>query len=540
MGQFKIPIASRFEKAMSYVMPKYALSHYKSRVSLSAASHIGASKSRRQTSDWVYSRGQSADSDTIADLPTLRDRSRDLIRNNPIAAGAIKTKVTNIVGNGFQFHARMQNEILGIEDEPADEWNSRVEQEFNSWANDVNCDYSRTLKFGAIQALYLRSMFENGDSFCVLPFLKRDNDIYGLKLQLIEADRVANGDNTMNSAKLVEGIELEEGTGAPTAYRILNRHPGSIDVVGDTGFNTIKAFGSLSGRRNILHMYMCGRIGQHRGVPDLTPVIELFKQLGNYTDAELMRSVISSMFTVFVKTEMPGITPFAPFEPTDEVGGKASDKDFKMASGAILDLGPGEDVEFANPTSPNVAFDEFVVALLRQIGVGLEIPFEVLVKHFTASYSASRGALIIAWQYFICVRKQLIDDFCKEVYKEWFREAVLLDRIHAPGFLNGDPIIQAAYLNSEWIGPSKPQIDEDKEIKAAIARMGANVTTLADEVASHSGGSWRDKLKQAAKESKLRKTLGISAATPPGETNGQEEQQPKPGQDRPEDESDED
>jgi hypothetical protein len=32
-----------------------------------------------------------------------------------------------------------------------------------------------------------------------------------------------------------------------------------------------------------------------------------------------------------------------------------------------------------------------VLAVLRQIGVALGLPFEVLVKHFKASYSAARA-----------------------------------------------------------------------------------------------------------------------------------------------------
>ncbi len=43
------------------------------------------------------------------------------------------------------------------------------------------------------------------------------------------------------------------------------------------------------------------RPGQRRGVPVLAPVIEALKQLGRYTDAELVAAVVSGLFTVFVK-----------------------------------------------------------------------------------------------------------------------------------------------------------------------------------------------------------------------------------------------
>ncbi|MCH5894346.1 phage portal protein, partial [Salmonella enterica] len=68
----------------------------------------------------------------------------------------------------------------------------------------------------------------------------------------------------------------------------------------------IPAYGKKTGRRNVLHvMQDWERPGQRRGVPVLAPVIEALKQLGRYTDAELVAAVVSGLFTVFVKTEAP-------------------------------------------------------------------------------------------------------------------------------------------------------------------------------------------------------------------------------------------
>ena len=72
--------------------------------------------------------------------------------------------------------------------------------------------------------------------------------------------------------------------------------------------------------------------------------------------------------------------------PLDESYYKKSDGDYKLAPGAILDLQPNENIEIADQKRPNQAFDPFVQAILRQVGVALELPFEILIKHFTASY----------------------------------------------------------------------------------------------------------------------------------------------------------
>ena len=67
----------------------------------------------------------------------------------------------------------------------------------------------------------------------------------------------------------------------------------------------------------------------------------------------------------------------------------------------------------------------------------LEIPYELLVKNFNASYSASRGALLEAWKMFRMYRTWLANDFCQPIYEEWFAEAVAKGRIPRLDF--GDP-----------------------------------------------------------------------------------------------------
>ena len=44
-------------------------------------------------------------------------------------------------------------------------------------------------------------------------------------------------------------------------------------------------------------------------MPLLAPIIETLKQLGRYTDAELMAAVVSGMYTVFIETQAPEQKP---------------------------------------------------------------------------------------------------------------------------------------------------------------------------------------------------------------------------------------
>jgi lambda family phage portal protein len=516
MGRKRLAIQRNLlDKAYEYVSPVKAAERMRARMTLAVAgAYTGSSTSRRSMSKWDTGSGD-ADSDTLYDLAKLRSRSRDLIRNNPISVGAINTNITNVIGTGLKLQSRINRNFLGISDEEASAWESNVEREFKLWSESKDCDITRTLNFYELQELAFRSSLENGDCFILLPYISRLNMPYDLRVQIIEADRVANQNYASDTEFLAGGIRKDE-SGAPIEYHIIKGHPGNIWSTKKLEWIVVPAFGDKTGRRNVIHLFKTLRVNQSRGIPYLAPVIESLKQLGTYTDSEAMAAVVTSMFTVFVKSAS-GDADLMPMTPTDDVGGSTSDEDFKLGSGAIIGLNPDEDISIANPMRPNPAFDPFVQAILRQIGVALELPFEVLIKHFTASYSAARSSLLEAWKFFSVRREWLANNFCRPIYEAWLTEAIMLGRIPAPGFVGGDPSIQAAYFCSEWIGPSPGQIDPLKEIQAAQERINLGISTLSRETAALTGEEWESTYQQIVKERKMiEKNDGIaSSAVPP-------------------------
>jgi hypothetical protein len=130
--------------------------------------YTGARTNRRQTQQWRL-RVNSADSDIIFDLPLLRDRSRDLIRNAPLATGAIGTVCQNVIGTGLQLQSAIESETLGMDEDEASAWMSKTEREFRLWAESTECDVTRTQNFYGLQNLGFRSALESGDVLCLMP-----------------------------------------------------------------------------------------------------------------------------------------------------------------------------------------------------------------------------------------------------------------------------------------------------------------------------------------------------------------------------------
>jgi lambda family phage portal protein len=506
MNSQQQPGPNWLDRLVGYFAPAWAAQRMRARMVMAiAGSWTGASYTRRSLKDW-FVMPASADEDTLFDLETLRARSRDMVRNAPLATGAVNTVIMNVVGTGLSLLPRPDWEALGMTEDQADEWTARVEREFRVWAESTECDITRTQNFYGLQSLVLRSALESGDVFVLLPMIESRTSPYALRVQVVEADRVETpmGKNGNGGNKIVAGVEMD-ANGTPVAYYILSHHPGSPEGI-NKEFLRVPAFNERTGRRNVLHIFQRTRPGQTRGVPYLAPVIEPLKQLDKYTEAELMAAVVASLLTVFVKSEtVEGLAPPA--------GGQPSSTEIKLGTGTIVDLAPGEDIITVSPNRPNTAFDPFVQSVLRQIGVSLGLPFEVLIKHFTASYSASRAALTEAWKFFRLLREFLAQAFCAPVYEAWMEEAVALGRISAPGFF-GDPALRTAYLQADWVGDAPAQIDPTKEVDAAAKRLEIGVSTLAEETMQLTGGVWKDKHREQVKERRMRERDGLIPAAP--------------------------
>lgn len=239
----------------------------------------------------------------------------------------------------------------------------------------------------------------------------------------------------------------------------------------------------------------------------LAPVLEALKQLGRYTDAEITAAVISAMFTVFISKKTPSLgRPLGEVIPQNQQIDAQDRGTIELAAGAIIDLDENEEVQFADPKHPNTGFDTFSTAIIRQIASALEIPSEVLMKQFTASYSAARGALNEFWRTCDMMRSWFVDDFCQPIYEEWMTEAVATGRINAPGFLT-DPAIKKAYTSCTWNGPARTNLNPVQEVDAAVKRVGAGFSTADQETATMNGGNYAMNIRQRIIEAKQKKEV---------------------------------
>ncbi len=488
------PIApTLMDRFLASVAPSYAQRRFHARLSFNyMGQYAGAKSNRAALKSWRPYAG-SADADTLGDLMVLRSRSRDLVRNNPIAAGARQTSQINVVGTGLRLRAKLNAKLLGMTEKAAEEWERKAETLFDLWASSKACDVTMRQNFYELQSLVFNTKFESGDAFILRRTSKLRNAVAPLALNVIEADRVATPPQLAGDFMIRDGVRIDED-GAPISYIILNEHPGNWILNTFPIFEEIPAYGAKSGEQMVLHVFDRMRPEQNRGIPALAPVIEILKQLDRYSEAELMKAVVSSFFTVFLKTET-GEDGFASALPGHHGFGP---NEVAMGPGTIVDIGTNEEIQTAQPANTS-NFDPFFQSVVRQIGVALSIPFELLMMHFTASYSASRAALEIAAQFFRDRRVWLVRNFCAPVY-EWFMvDAINAGLISAPGFFS-DPVRRAAWLGAQWIGPSRIILDPLKEWKAESEAVNLGARTIEEVIIERSGGDFEQITAQRVRE----------------------------------------
>lgn len=478
----------------------------------SGYSHGGASTSATWAKRY-YSESLSPKSDIEENRKLLRERTRDLAMNAPIAAAAVNSVRTSCVGTGLNPKPKIDYEFLGISKAEASRLQQTIKKEFALWAASTLCDTCDLNNFYELQQIAFNDWLKNGEAFALLTYGKELEYMpYQLKIKLVSADRVSSRgssdgdydgyDKKMENGNIVmNGVEID-GDGRVVAYYICSCFPGERSTK-PPKWTRVEKRGKKTGNPNILHVFNADRAEQYRGVPFLAPVIMAIKQLTRYTDAEIMAAVLNSMFSLFVSTETGNDLEFGGVDDDEAAdvhfGQQLEDDEIKLGSGTINFLKKGEKVEAFESKHPGPNYEQFVSAFTSMIGAALEISPEVLIKKFTNNFSASKGALNETWRSFSMRRKWFVDDFCQQVYELWFAEAVSKGRIPAPGFFT-DPLIKKAYTTATWTGPAQGCLNPVQEVNAAVTRIKNGLSTREDECAAINGSDFEDNARTLCNE----------------------------------------
>jgi len=474
-----------------------------------AGAHQGASLSDITMAGWTPSAG-SADADLLDDRDVLVPRSRDMGRNNGLMSGANQTFKDNIIGAQLRLSAIPEYRLLGWEHDRAREWGNKTEAEYRSWGDTTECDAGRSLNLLGLTLQAFGGAMGNGDHIAVPMWLPRPDARWSTRLLLAESDRLDTPPHLQYRSDIRRGI-LQDRYGAPVGYWISKVHPGDSYAqrwqwADRDQWEYIPAF-TPWGRRRLIHLHDKERTGQSRGKPIVSAVMREFHMAGKYQTTELQAAIANSLVAAFIESNLDPASSAALFgeQAADVWANNTSEFRANIKGGAIINLPVGAKLSSFTPGRPNAAFEAFMLASLRNIGAGINLPYELLVKDFSkTNYSSARAVLLEAWRYFHGRRRWLNDTWLRPIYELWLEEAINAGRVEAPDYYAN----RYAYGRCKFIFSGRGWVDPVKEASAAAMRMDSLISTLEAECAEQ-GTDWEETLEQRAYEQKRMAALGL-------------------------------
>lgn len=397
-----------------------------------------AGKSTRRTAGWSSS-GTSANAETVPSLATVRNRSRELVRNNPHALRAINILTAKSIGTGIR--AR---------------WDKGAQPAWKEF--EETCDFEGDLDLCGIQTMLARASFESGE--VLVRRVRERSGRVPLKLQVLEADYLdgTKFGTASNGNYVIAGVEVD-ALGRKVAFHLFDQHPGE---------SVYRPIALQSKRVPASEVILLGeklRPGQVRYMARLAASMMRLRDYDDYRDALIVKKKIEACFAAFVV----GGSPSAPLgeAETDSTTGLRTET---LSPGIIEYVNGGQDVKFANPSAGSD--DGFSIQELHAIAAGAGVTYAQLTGDLSqVNYSSIRAGmadfrdLVDAWRwtFFIPMAMRRIG--------AWF-----LDAAWTAG------AIRTQNYGVVWTPPAWPYVNPVDDIKAAKEEVRGGIQSLSEKI----------------------------------------------------------
>jgi lambda family phage portal protein len=368
----------------------------------------------------------SADAELSSSLAQLRAASRQIVRDAPYAKRARAIVVNNIIGAGIG----MQAQVKSTRGRLNRRINEDIERAWCEWCDPRHCHTGGTLHFADLERAAMGQVFDAGESFIRIHYAAMGGGAVPLSLELVEAERLA--DNLFqpgptgpdNEVRL--GVEVDVRFQRPVAYWIRRRHAGDIRAPG----NAIDRYERVPADE-IIHLRVVDRWPQTRGEPWLHAVVRKLDSIDQYTTSELRAAQNDATMFGSVKTTAVDGGPLA--NNQQEQKDEAARPEMQIEDGVIVDLEPGEELDYHTPTRPNTALDPFLRYMLREVSAGIPgVSYASLSNDYSqANYSSERVSQLDMRDTWRVFQQWWLRNFRHRLHRLWLQQAVLARAVPA-------------------------------------------------------------------------------------------------------------
>lgn len=416
----------------------------------------------------------------------LRNRSRyEVIENGSYLKGMFLTICNDFVGTGPKL------QLVGKDITP--DLQRKIERDFLAWCKAIryrNKLWRMRLAKGvdgeSIKVAYTHNNLENQVK---------------LNFEVVESERLTthgsyttHQDNTAD----VDGIRYDKYSN-PLFYHILDGYPGDSTIVK----------GRWEKAKDVIHWFRQDR-GWLRGIPEITPSLNLCALLRRYTLAVVKAAETAANFAAVLETEGPA----SGLQYTDSEGNLLEDDPFDMfpiEQGMFVTLPWNTKLNQLDAKQPTTNYDDFVNMLLREISRPLLVPFNYASGSSADSNMAS--AIVDAHIYKEGIKQERLD--CEEVvlspdFATWWREYSLVNNI---------PTLDVPNHIWRWDNIGLEHTDPSKVANALVTLHSAGYITDRDIQEGRFNRNVEDWQEDIVSQIKFRQEQGLPLFTPDNVTN---------------------
>lgn len=349
-------------------------------------------------------------------------------------------------------------------------WNDQAQKQFEAWSN--LCDWRQVHGLKSLMRLAVASEPRDGDFF--LNEIADDGFYF---LECIEGDRVTNargGGINFDEPNVTGGVKTG-GKGEPLAYRVCDRQ---------------KSYGQESGvyinprdipAAQMIHYFDTLRADAYRGVTSFKTVLNHIRDFKETIKAEKTAQKAASRLALIVKNAIGGQMSIPGAPSIFATGNENSDagtefKTEEVSDGVIRYMFNGDDVQAFMSNRPSDGWFNLTLLLIRDISIGLDLPFEFVWNMSGLQGTATRMVSKQAERTFSSKQDILERRVLNRVCGRWVMTEM------TSGRLPFNPEFMAFYFPR----PAHPSVDAGRDSKSDVEELNAGVTTE-DDIAAANG-----------------------------------------------------
>jgi lambda family phage portal protein len=451
-----------------------------------ARNYAGASVDRL-TADWLAGT-LTANEALRFGLRRLRDRARDLERNDDMVKRVLIDYQANVVGHAGLRYIAQPHLPDGSLDASA---KAILEAEFALWSRPRVCTMDGQDSWLGVQWMVIRRLLVDGELF--IRIHRGRHNPWGIALEIVDADVIDENHNVEpadNRNRIVMGIELDRWN-RPVAYHMRrDARPYS----GDQRIDRVPA-------SDVLHIYIRERPNQTRGVTWLASGMLRKRMLDAFELATVVASRVA-MSKMAKYTQNPD--SFGEPGASEDASGQFLQD---VEAGEMVKLPQGWDLTPIEWDFPPANYQEFTGSIKRSLAAGMCSPYVIVAQDYAGvSYSSIRQDALSQRDIYRIFQAILSEHLVHPVLDDWTLMSITIARLPLP-------IARLAAYQQRKIQPRGwTWVDPLKEVQAALQGRLLGVVSLT-QTAAEQGRSVTDVLTEIAEENALAASLGITLPT---------------------------